>query len=353
MPATSALGSAFPKQVDDKHSGAVLSAAGGSWLSNFFNRDRLPHGWDGHKIDVNGEKAFIFNSPAKNPRAVAIYISGLQSSPLEYIGGINSLRDRGISVVSFSLLPATESDLSGEKCRFIKRNSRLFEEILLNPKSKIHGMGGGKSLPRYVVPHSTASLVLQYTLAHGDNHDKALKLYDGAYNLNPFFDAGPASKHNPTRSWLYHAFGKMNASKAVMSTLVEKIVMGRGEKSYYYGAPTHGLVLGILEKSRPFVEKFLENPLPGTEGSSQKFHQTFVVGTKDSLVCNITTHEVAQALGSSVHEHPIDHSEALYHEGSLQHLIETIQMPRSDRHNKASGPPLINTLMPGILNRFL
>lgn len=352
MPAASALGIAFPKQVNDGRGGSP-SPVDKPWYTRIFNRDTLPAGWNSHKLDVNGEQAIVFHSPAKNPRAVAVYISGLQSSPLEYIAGIDRLREQGISVVSFSLLPATQSDLSGEKCRFIKRNSHLFEEILLNPKSKIHGMGD-KDLPRYIVPHSTASLVLQYTLAHGDNHDKALALFDGAYNLNPFFDAGPASKYNPARSWLYQKFGKANANKAVMSTLVEKIVMGLDEKNYYYGPPTHGLVLGILEKSRPFVERFLENPLPGPQGGGRAFPQTFVIGVNDSLVCNKTTQDVARALGSPVHKHPIGHSEALYHAESLQHLIETIKTPRSDRHNKdrSAGLPFASTFAP-VLSRFI
>lgn len=352
MPATSALGSGFSGFAANKNGGTPPSA-GESWYAKIFNRDILPKGWDRHKVSVDGNQAHVFYIPAKNPEATAVYITGLQSSPLEHVTGIENLKNQNISVICFSLLPATQDDLSGQKCRFIKRNSRLFEEILFNPKSKIHGMGGARDLPRYIVPHSTASLVLQYTLAHGDNHDKALMLFDGAYNLNPFFDAGPASKHNPARSWLYQQFGKANANKAVMSTFVEKIVMGPDEKSYYYGTPTHGLLLGILEKSRPFVERFIETPLPGSEGDGKKFPQTFVVGTKDSFVCNKTTRDVAKALGGRVHRRPIGHSEALHHDESLQHLIETVKTPRGDRHNnRSTGISLAETIVP-VLSRFI
>lgn len=316
-----------------------------------FNKAILPQEWSSHSLNVDGEQATIFYSPAKDPRAVAVYISGLQSSPLGYVEGINRLREQGISVISLSLLPATQGDLSGEKCRFVKRNSRLFEEALFNPKSKIHGMGD-EDLPRYIVPHSTASLVLQYTLAHGDNHDRALELFDGACNLNPFFDAGLASKRNPVRCRAYELFAKAHANDAILSTRTERIVMRtkRTENDYFYDTPTHGLILGILEKSRPFVERLLENPDAIPKESGMNFPQTFIIGTNDTLVCNATTQDVADALGSPVHKHPIDHSGALHHEESLERLIETIKTPRIDRY-KGYSLPFTSQLGP-VLNRI-
>lgn len=356
MPAASALGSAFPKHANSGAGEESFFAKHVPWCAELFNRRTLPKDWDGHKLDVDGEPAHFFYSPAKDPRGIAVYITGLQSSPLEHIEGVENLKNHGISVISLSLLPATQEDLSGEKCRYIKRNGRLFEEALFNPKSKIHALGN-KDLPRYIMPHSTASLVLQYTLKRGDNHEKARDLFDGAYNLNPFFDAGLASHHNPLRSLVYEWYAHGHAKDPILSAPLERLVIGKNQASvndYYYGAPTHGLVMGILDKSRPVVRDILRDGLPTSKKSAHEhFPQVFVVGSNDGLVCNTTTKDIARALKAPVLEHPIDHGGALRTPESLQHLIETIKTPRSDRHNtKSANLPTTPSFMPEVLSRF-
>ncbi|MCC6598143.1 MAG: hypothetical protein IT559_05090 [Alphaproteobacteria bacterium] len=324
-------GSALSNTFDKDAAGVLPSLSAWQKLkkktADLFNQKALPPGWKSHKMSLStGEKNEIFYSPAKNPEATAIYISGLQSSPLEHISEIETLNNHGISVISFSLLPATPNELAGQNVKYMKRNTTLFSEALFDPTSKIHKLGD-KTLPRYILPHSTASLVLQYALAQNGNAEKAADLFDGAINLNPFLDAdGASQRHDPFKSWLYKHFAAANATTPVMTSRIEKLIMGNETtyKDYFFAKPTHGLIHGILDRARPFVNKVLKE---GLNHNISLFPQSVILGKEDGMVSKETAEEFARAVNAKVITYPIDHGSALTHRDSLNGIIEALKAP--------------------------
>lgn len=305
------------------------------FLGQKFSASSLPSGWKHIRMDTQtGHTNNVFYSPVPKPKGRAIYISGLQSSPLAHTEGVEKLNHRGISVVCFSLIP---QELTTS---YIEDNTQMFEDLLFSEDSILPHIGPS-DVPKFLMPHSTSAYILQRSLLKTGNMEAARKHYDGAICLNPFFDAHRASiETSRAKSLLHSAFIKMNRGKNVMETWIERAVMGKDschDGGFYFSTPKQGLIGDILQATRE-TRKDLEalqifKPLRG-------FPQTFCLGGKDAVSCNATAKKVAALVGAQVLTFgSLDHSGALRNDELLDALSNTA-FASADAENAADLPDL-------------
>ncbi len=289
-----------------------------------FQQKAMPDSWDPVAAEVDGVPVSCFYARAiGKPKAKILAISGLQSSPLARADDFEKLRRQGVSILSIELRPEKDPRT------YIDINRRIVEELAFNPRSVLHSIGDRK-IPYTLMPHSTAAMFALDIFTRDENtFGQALDTYDGILSLNPFFDTGRSSeRHFPTLKKVYETYAKRHQNDPVLGSWLERLVVREKSNDFFYGAPTHGMVLELCKESRALQDSLFKGERPVTAHSAfRAFPQGFVLGKKDNTVCNMTATDVAGALGINTREAVIGHSNALNDEKSLEIILGFINAP--------------------------
>ena len=160
-----------------------------------------PKNWTTELMPFQGEYVPCYVSRAEREQAVALLITGMSSTPVDWPDEVAILNEEGISVVSIGLLHTKDYR------QYYNINRRLLDAFSFDERCSPAYKIGDVSLNRSIIAHSTAAPITLHNLSRDWAMDRKPESLKSAIYLNPFMDTYHSSKgHYPLSDKAFTAF---------------------------------------------------------------------------------------------------------------------------------------------------